>query len=86
MRKLLQDDKFIATGAGNQVAPPDASLEPLPNRPEQVVANIMAECVIDFLEPVEVQTEGRHAIVSAVLFGELRQPLSELRPIGKAGQ
>ena len=78
------DGELVATEAGQQVPGPQALPQPVGHRDEQLVADVVAEAVVDGLETVQVAVEHRgHAAAR----GERGlQPMPEQRAVGQTGQ
>ena len=87
LQVLEQDGELVAAQTGRGVAGSQAALQAGGHRDEQLVADRVAQAVIDGLEPVEVQQQDRdrrgvsflttHGVVHAV---------GEERPVGQVGQ
>ena len=56
---LDEDDELVAAEAGHGVARGDDRPEALAERDEQLIADVVAEAVVDHLEPVDVAEEQR---------------------------
>ena len=50
-----QHREFVTAQSGHQIRRPQRALEALPDLLEQGVADPMAQGVVDFLEPIQVQ-------------------------------
>ena len=83
----LQHDELVAAEARDHVAGPDDGLEPRRDLLEQLVADRMAERVVDRLEPVEVDQVDGDVILALVHRGEHPvDALAELVAVGKSGE
>ena len=54
-----QDGELVAAEPGQHVARPQRGAQPRADLAEQVVAGVVAEAVVDLLEPVEVEQQQR---------------------------
>ena len=79
-------DELVAAEAGQQVAGAQAAAQPVGHLLEQVVAGLVAEPVVDRLEPVEVAEEQARRGPARRLGERLVEPLRGERPVGQAGQ
>ena len=66
---LAQEDELVAGEPGERVARADQSREPVRDRYQQLIADLMAVDVVDLLEPVEVDEQNRRG--RAHTFGAL---------------
>ena len=84
---LHEDDELVAAEAGHRVGGTHDPLEPAGHLDEQVVADGVAERVVDDLEPVEVEEEHRHRTGPAPGPGQgLAQLIHEQPAVGQPGQ
>ena len=85
---LEQDGELVAAEAGDEAARPDRRPQPGADLDQQQVAVLVAEGVVDVLEPVEVEDHDRGAAGAAV--GDLvergRQLALQRGAVGQAGQ
>ena len=79
--------ELVAAEAGDGVGGPDRPLEAPSDDPQQLVAGVVAEAVVDHLEAVEVEQHQRHplTLVSDAAERPL-QPVHELGPVGQPGE
>ena len=87
LRAGLQHDELVAAEARDHIARLDDGAEPERDLLEQLVADRVAERVVDGFEPVEVdQVDGK--VILAFVHGRehAADPLAELRPVGEAGE
>jgi hypothetical protein len=84
---LGQDHELVAAHPCHQVAARrDGALQPLGHRDEQPVADVVAEAVVDALEPVEVQVAQPDEGIRVGAGERLGQPLGEERAVRQAGE
>jgi hypothetical protein len=57
VRAVDQDGKLVAAEARQGVAGPELGVEPLRDDLEQLVPGVVAQAVVDLLEPVEVDQQ-----------------------------
>ena len=82
-----EDGELVAAQPAHGVDLPYVALEPDGDSLEEHVADLVAERVVDLLEPVEVDDEhGQDAAVAPASGGRLLQPVEQQRPVGKTGQ
>ena len=83
-----QDDEFVAAEAGDAVALPQHPREPRADLLQQQVTVMVAESVVDLLEPVEVEQQERHPPAGAIGAPDGRQSSarSSNSRFGKSGQ
>ena len=74
--RVQQNREFVAAEPGEHVALPQARLEPARHGDQQLVADQVAEAVVDDLEAIEVEIEHREPAAAAPLL-ELVEPASE---------
>ena len=80
-----EDDELVAAEPADGVAGPGAAGQPLGELPQQVVADLVPEGVVDLLEAVDVEEEHGHRRPAGTLelgVDELEQP----RPVGQLGR
>ena len=79
--------KLVPAEAGHGVAGPDDLLEALAQGDQQPVAGVVAERVVDELEPVQVQEQHRHRGGCAWVLARARAILSRKNTrLGEAGE
>jgi len=84
---LGQDHELVAAEAGDRVAVAHQLCEPLGDRDQQPVADVVAEVVVDGLELVEVDEQHRHDAAGAVQAGDrLRRTVHQQQSVGKLRQ
>ena len=82
-----QDGELVAAQPGEEVAGPQGRAQARADLPEQVVAGVVAEAVVDLLEAVEVEQQQRGRARRAVAVVEHPLGLLEQRaPVGQPGQ
>ena len=59
LREVEQDQELVPAVAGEDVLGADAVAEPLRHLPQQLVTGVVAEGLVDRLDPVEVEVEHR---------------------------
>ena len=80
----LNDGELVATEAGNEIVRADKRRNDAGGLYEHVVADGVAEGVVDILEPVEVDKEQGGEPAMAVAIGDgLGQPALEKQPVGE---
>ena len=63
---LADDDELVASESRHDVVAPDGRGEPAADGNEEVVSGVVAEPVVDDLEPIEVEEEqGHHRLVQS---------------------
>ena len=86
-RALAQHAELVAAEPGDELALADDVVEPGRDDRQELVPPVMAERVVDLLEPLEIDEEDGQSLLLAILGLErLVEPLAELRPVGKPGQ
>jgi hypothetical protein len=81
------DDEFVAAHATHRVAAADATLQLAGHRPQEAVADVMAERIVHVLEAVEVDEQhGDPPLVTFCLLQRHAQALDAQRPVGQVGQ
>src|SRR5512132_1970441 len=79
--------EFVAAEAGNRVSLPDAAADPLRDSAQQLIADRMAQGVVDYLEVVEIQKERRELLLGPVgLHNGHVEPVVEEEAVGHSGQ
>src|SRR5206468_7935768 len=82
-----QDGELVPAEAGPGGAGPDDLLEPPAQGDQQPVAGLVAQGVVDELEPVQVQEQHRHRGAAALGAGQGQgNPVLEEDPVGQAGE
>ena len=82
---LAQDRELVAAEPGDRVARSDHALELPRDLDEQLVAGVVAQTVVDVLEPVEIEerdTDGRFG--AATPRDRLPEPVEEEQPVRQA--
>ena len=77
----LHDREFVANGAGYGVDVTRAIPKALGHRPEQGVAGMVPQCVVDLLEAVDVQVENGDLLVPLGMGDGLFEPYPQQRAI-----
>ena len=86
-RVAQQDRELVAAQpAGQRVLVPRHALEPLRDRAQEIVADLVPQRVVDLLEPVEVEQHDRRPGAGAQPVGETFEGLVQDDPVGQAGQ
>ena len=81
---LQQDHELVAAEARERVTGPDGATETVPDDPQDLVADLMAEGVVDDLEAVDVAEEKRHPTPGAVgLQQRVIEVVEEQAPVGQ---
>ena len=86
---VQQNRELVAAQPRERVALPQARLEAPRHRDEQLVADQVAEAVVDDLEAIEVEIEHREPVAAAPLLELLEpppEPLHEHRAVAQPGQ
>jgi hypothetical protein len=82
-----QHGELVAARAGHGVDVPQRLLEPRPHLTEELVSVMVAEGVVDVLEPVQVQQQQDGRLQRPVGGAErLAEPVGEQRAVGQAGE
>ena len=84
---LAHDDELVAAEPGHEIAGTQRLVEAPTHLDEEPVAGVMAQAVVEDLEPVEVEEE--HRDVGSALASvptDLPQPFEGLLPVGEAGE
>ena len=81
------DGEFVAAEPGDDVVGAQRAREPLGDAADQLVADRMAERVVDILEVIEVDIEDRGRRASASHFGDRHlEPFAEEDAVGQPAQ
>ena len=84
---LDQDDELVAAEPRHRRVRAAHGLDPVRDLHEQRVADLVAERVVDRLEPVDVEQQHRRDAAGAVQPGQcLVEPVVEQRPVRQPGQ
>ena len=86
---VQQNRELVAAQPGERVALPQARLEPARHRDQQLVADQVAEAVVDDLEAIEIEIEHREPAAAAPLLELVEpapEPLDEHRAVAQPGQ
>ena len=87
MLHLRHDDgEFVAAHAGDDVEFARAAAQALADELEQLVADVMAERVVDALELIEVETEHGQAFAALDALDLVIELLEQQHAIGQIGQ
>ena len=88
LRELgLHQRELVAAEPGQGVAGPDRARDPAGHRAQQLVADRMAERVVDLLEAVEVEEEDRGQATFAAGMGQgLAKPVEQQGAVRQPGQ
>ena len=89
VQAVQEDREFVAAEPRQGVAQPQAGLETPRHRDQQLVADHVAETVVDDLEPVEIEIEHREAVARAAapaLVEPPSEPLDEHGAVEETGQ
>ena len=82
-----QDPELVAAEAGDGVARAQVGAQPRRHRPQQLVAGVVAEAVVDQLEAVEVEEEDPDRRAGAVRASQrVAERVDEAEPVGQAGE
>src|SRR5439155_18451742 len=87
--RVQQNGEFVAAQARERVALAQARLEAPRHRCEQLVADEMAEAVVDHLEAIEIEIERRERITDPLPLHVREAPaetLDEVRPVVETGE
>src|SRR5208282_5877007 len=83
----LNDGELVAAETRDRVDLPQALLEPLCDRHEQLVSHLVAERVVDVLELIEVEKEDRKTVVASLHPADLLlEALAEHHSVRQVGQ
>ena len=84
---LEQDDELVAAEPRQRVAGAHGPTQPFADDPEQLVADLVAEVVVDELEAVDVAEEHGHLAAGPVrLEQRVVEVVEQQPPVGQAGQ
>lgn len=84
---LLQKGELVAAEAGQGRVLVDQQLQPLGDRLQKLIADIMAERIVDGLEAVDIQKVQRmHAPRPCRLQQQRLDAVRQIGPVGQAGQ
>ncbi|HVY08558.1 MAG TPA: hypothetical protein VHB18_00230 [Mycobacteriales bacterium] len=84
---LEQDGELVAAEARDGVSFADQAGEPRGDLPEQPVAGMVPEAVVDDLEPVDIgEDDGAEAPVASAAKQRLVQPVDEQPAVGQPGE
>ena len=82
-----EDRELVAAEPGGGVRRPQLRTEPVRDRDQHAVAGVVAEPVVDALEPVEVAVEHRDRTAAPHRLGQrVVEPVEEQRPVGQPGE
>ena len=82
----LNDGEFVAAEPGRHIGLAEATAQALGDALEQLIADRMAERVVDALELVDVDIEHRQLLARPYRLQRLFQPLAEQDPVRQVGQ
>ncbi len=87
VRGRQQHRELVAAQSGHRVGRPQSAAQPHRHFLQHLIAGVVAERVVHFLEAVEIdQQHGEAALVTMRSQDSLLQPVLEQRPIGQVGQ
>ncbi len=84
---VQQHDELVAAGPVDRAQVADVALDPLGHLLQQLIADVVAQRVVDVLE--QIQIDEQHRDTGAAMGGvgdRLRQRLVELEAVGQGGQ
>jgi hypothetical protein len=82
-----QHDEFVAADPRHRIDPACAAIEAFSNLTQQLVANRMAECIVDGLEAIEVDAQdGEAFLVVARAPDRVADALVQQVAVGKSGK
>ena len=84
-----QDGELITAEAGQRISRANAALEAARRRAQDLVTDLVAEAVIDRLEPIEIEVEHREPRIAQRASGAVKQvlqPVQEQRTVRKIGE
>src|SRR5258708_24866278 len=87
--RIQQDRELVAAQPGERVFFTQTRFQPPRNGGQQLIADQVAEAVVDDLEAVEIEVEGREPIAALLkleLGESLAEALDEHRAVAQAGQ
>jgi len=82
----LDDGELIAIHAGDHIAMPDTESQPLPDGPQQIIADGMPHRVVNQREVVEIHQQNSEAHAGSELCQRLGKPRLECSPVKQSGQ
>ena len=86
---VQQDRELVAAQPGQRVALPQAAFEAAGDRDQQLVADEVAEAVVDHLEPIEIEIQDGEPVAVAPLLELVEAPaqaFDEQRAVAQASQ
>ena len=83
---VAHDDELVAAEPRHRVAVAQRATQPLPELHEDAVPGVVADAVVEHLEPVEVEKEHRGVAARLAALGDLAEPLHELVAVGQPGE
>src|SRR5580698_146364 len=84
--RLNGDDEFITTDAGYGVTFPETSFQSNRYRLQKPIANVMAQRIVDILEPVQVKHQDCNLRLIATCQGNcLRKPILKKNAVRQSG-
>lgn len=82
-----QDDELVATDSRCDVASSNRDLQPLRNRPENLIPCDVPQLIVDRLEVIEIAVEHRNLVTrQASLDGRIRQQVKQPSTVGQTSQ
>jgi len=83
----LNDDEFVASEPRHHVFDADDRAQAFTDRPEQEIAAVVAERIVDLLEVVDIDEMQRHLAAGRRTHGHGRfESLDHTRAVGEPGQ
>ena len=83
----LHEHEFVATRPGQRVGGADRGGDPLCDSAQQLIADGVAQGVVDVLEAIEIEQQDRnHAALAAGAGQLLAEPIVQQGPVGQAGE
>ena len=87
IRGRQQHRELVATQPRHRIGRPQGAAQPHRHFLQHLIAGVVAERVVDFLEAVEIdQQHGEAALIAMRSQDRLLQPVLEQRAIGQIGQ
>lgn len=84
---LQHDHEFVAADTGHRIAVAHAIGQAPGNLPQEQVALVVAQGVVEDLEVVEIDEQQRHGAAAAHCICQgMLQPVEQHAPVGKSGQ
>ena len=83
---LADDRKFVAGQTGQDVTGGEKTTHPLAGLDEQLVAGVMPERVVDFLEPVEVEHHDEEHLIDGAIRCDVLERALERDPVRQSRQ